>query len=497
MLAHRLASSRAALLWTAYLALAAILALPVLLVEVPLSSDTLNHLARIHVWAHIGSDPDLARLFRPRDVLVPYMGLDWLLTPLARVLPTLVVGRIALVLLLWGTVGAVVLLQRVFTGRIGFEPLLMGLVSYNSVLAWGFLNYALGVIGALLGLAAWHGLRRRPWLLRLAVFTAIATAMYLTHLLALGLYAAMLGAYEVFGRPKAWRTPVRDWVLLAAQFIPATLHWMHLALSSPGGHAEMDWIPAFKVLGLMSPFLFSGALDVASLGMVVFVGCVFQFVRLTHLGVLRWNRGLAAPAAAIMLLGLVVPTSAGGVFMGDMRLPVAAACMAVAALGVAPGARLLPLGALLAAGVLVQTGSAGVALLACDRQYSEFRAALQDLPRGAILLPVQEDAPAPGVRCNGMRVYDHMAQLVTIERSGYSPTFFSLATAMNVRAGLPRDWEPQFTKSVAPEMLLPGAYLLWMHLGNHTRPVPPGLALLHGGSFFDLFLIPGPPDPAR
>ena len=153
---------RTALLWTCYLALAAVLALPVLLIEVPLSSDILNHLARIHVWAHIGSDPDLARFFQFRDVLVPYMGLDWLLTPLARVLPTLVVGRIALVMLLWGTVGAVMVLQRVFNGRVGFEPLLMGLVSYNSVLAWGFLNYALGVIGALLGLAAWHGMRRRP-----------------------------------------------------------------------------------------------------------------------------------------------------------------------------------------------------------------------------------------------------------------------------------------------------------------------------------------------
>jgi len=498
ILARCRAIPRVHLLWIAYLTLAAVLAVPLLLVEVPLSSDTLNHLARIHVLAHIDSDPDLARFFQPRDVLVPYMGLDWLLTPLARVVPTLVAGRIAIVLLLWGTVGAVVALQRVFTGRVGFEPLLMGLVSYNSVLAWGFLNYALGVIGALLGLAAWHGLRRRPWLLRLGVFSAVATAMYFTHLLALGLYGIMLGAYEVFGRPKAWRTPLRDWVVLAAQFIPAILLWLHLAMPSPGGQTGALWHPLLKVLGLISPFLFSGAMGEPSFGMAVFAVSVFQVYRLTRMGVLHWNRALAAPAATVLLLGFAVPTWTAGVFLGDMRLPVAAAFLAAAALSVMPGAaaRLLPSGLLLALCIAVQTWSAGTALRACDRQYGELRAALQELPRGAILLPVQDDTPVSDGRCSRMRVYDHMAQLITVERSGYSPTFFSAATAMGVRDGLAQDWAVKYTNSFPSEALMPGGYLLWMHLGNHSHPAPPGLVLLHSGSFFDLFSIPGLPERA-
>ena len=82
-----------------------------------------------------------------------------MLTPLARVLPTLVAGRVFIVLLLWGMVGATAVVQRAFTGRVGFGPLLVGLVCYNGLLAWGFLNYLLGVVGALLGFAAWHALR--------------------------------------------------------------------------------------------------------------------------------------------------------------------------------------------------------------------------------------------------------------------------------------------------------------------------------------------------
>ncbi len=485
--------SRTAALWTAYLALAALLAAPLLLVEVPLGVDTLNHLARIHARVHIADDPDIARLFELRDVLVPYMGLDWLLTPLARVMPTLVVGRVATVLLLWGTVGAVVALQRAFAGRIGFEPLAMGLVSYNAVLAWGFLNYMLGVIGALLGLAAWHAMRERPWLLRLVLFTAVATALYFTHLLALALYGVMLGAYEVFGRPGAWRTPVRDWALLGAQFLPAALLWVQLAMPPPGGETGMSWLPAAKALALTSPFLFSGAAGGLDPGMAVFVGCVFLLVRLTRTGALRWDRRLAAPAAVLVLMGLVVPTRAFGVFFVDMRFPVIGAYLAAAAIRAAPGAtrRWLPLVLALTAAALVQAGSAGEAMRACDRQYGELRAALQMVPRGATLTAVQEtEAPAPGVPCTNLRVYDHMPQLITLERSGYSPDFFARVTAVTVRDGQPTDRDPWPAHLVTPDMLPPSGHLLWMHLGNHARPVPPGLTLLRGGSFFDLFSIP-------
>jgi len=422
------------------------------------------------------------------------MGLDWLLTPLARVMPTLVAGRVGIVLLLWGTVGAVVALQRAFTGRIGFEPLLMGLVSYNALLAWGFLNYILGVIGALLGLAAWHGMRERPWLLRLVVFTAVATAMYFVHLLALALYGAMLGAYEVFGRPRAWRTPAQDWLLLGAQFIPAALLWMQLAMPPLADEGGAQWSCVSKVLGLLSPFLFSGALGGPSLGSAVFGGCLFVLYYLTRTGVLRWNRALAASAAGLMLLALVLPYRVAGVFLDDARLPVAAAYLAVAAVGIVPGAgrRLLPWGALLVGAMLVQVGSAGAAMRACDGQYGELRAALQAVPRGDILVSAQEeDAPAPGVRCSVLRVYDHMAQLVTLERSGYSPTFFSRVTGVGVQSGVPEEEGLNFTKSVTPDVLLPGGYLLWIHLGNHDRPLPLGLTLLRSGSFFDLFSIAG------
>ena len=165
---------RGATLAAAYAVLAFLLAVPVLVAEVPLGGDTLNHLARIDVRAHIAGDADLARLFELRDDIMPDVGLNWTVTPLAQVVPTLVAGRIGTVQIRWGKMGAAVVLQRVFTGRIGAGSLLMGLVSNSTPLASSFLNSLVGLIGALLGLAAWHLMRDRAWLPRLAIVASDA-----------------------------------------------------------------------------------------------------------------------------------------------------------------------------------------------------------------------------------------------------------------------------------------------------------------------------------
>ncbi len=485
------AGGRTAWLWLAYLALALVLGAPMIGVDVPLGVDTLNHLARAHVRAHLADDPDLARLFALRDGLVPYMGLDWMLDPLTRVLPTLDAGRAATVLLVWGLVGAAVVLQRAVTGRVGAGPLLAGLAGWNALMAWGLLGYVVGVIGALLGLAAWHAMRDRPRLLRLAMFTAAATALYFVQLLGLALYGVLIGFYEAFGRPRAWRTPARDWLLLGAQFVPAGMLWLQLARSLPDGDGGMAWPLAAKAAALLSPVLFAGANGGFDPGVLLVVPCLLVLVRLTRTGALRWDRRLAAPAAALMAFSMAVPTQAFDMTLLDLRFPTVAAVLAAASVQAAPGAgrRLAPLGALLALALLAQAGSAGSEMRACSGQYAELRAALQAVPRGAVLGAVLEyEHPEPAIPCTSLPIYLHMPQLVTLDRSGISQDYFSRLKSVAAREGLLADVEPWRAHLVTRDTLTPGGHLLWMHLG-HRRPVPAGLALLRNGSFFDLYEI--------
>lgn len=484
---------RTAALYSAYLALALLLALPMMLVEIPMGVDTLNHLARIHIQAHIGGDADLARLFEVQGGLIPYMGFDWLLVPMARVMPTLVAGRVFVVLLLWATVGGVVLLQRVFTGRVGFEPLLAGLVSYNALMAWGFLPYLLGAAGAMYGLAAWHGLRQRPWAVRLLLAAAVATSLYFAHLLALVVYGAMLGAYEVFGRPQAWRTPMRDWALLGLQFGPAAALW--LSLPAPlqlGAQPGLAWLLNIKGFLLSSPFVFSVAGPEAGLELLTAVLCLALLLHLSRAGLVRWTRALAAPAIALAVLGVIAPGQMVGALLVDLRFPTSAACLALAALRASAGSgwRLLPAGLAAAAFFLVQIGSAATEMQGCDRQFGEVREALATVPRGAVLTAVlEEEHPAPGVPCSHPLSYFHVSQLVTLERSGYSPDFFAYLKPVSVRNGLLADAKPLDAASLTSAELPLSGYILWMHFGNRARPVPPGLATLHRGSFFDIYAV--------
>ena len=80
-----------------------------------------------------------------------------------------------------------------------------------------------------------------------------------------------------------------------------------------------------------------------------------------------------------------------------------------------------------------------------------------------------------------------MAQFMTLDRSGYSSDFFAQVTPVAVRDGRATDAAPIRTHLLTPDMLPRHGYVLWMHFGNHDRPVPPGLSPLREGSFFTLY----------
>ena len=473
-----------------YAAMAALLAIPILAAEVPLGVDVLNHLARIHVRAHIGSDPDLARMFEVRTVVVPYLGMDLLLTPLARVLPIMLVGRIYILALVWGLVGAVVVLQRTFTSRIGLGPAAVGLVAYNGLIAWGLINYVLGLILALLTFAAWHSQHGRPWPIRLVLFATAATGLYLTHLLAFALYGILVVSYEFLGSVRPWRMPLRDWVVLAGQAVPGLLLWVMVSPTMSGSDVATYYSPAAKALAVESPFLFRGAaaggLDS---GLVAFVFCAAALYVGVRRGWATWNRQLTGPMLVLLALTAVLPTRMLGVFLVDYRFPVAAVCLAFAGLRLASSMlpRAIPFAAALALLMVMRVADTSVLVHDCDGQYAELRDALAALPRGAELTTVLERAePAPGAACTTLPIYEHISQLVTIDRSGYAPDFFARVTSVAVRGGRPTDTDPVSAGAfmAAPET----GYVLWIHLGR-PRSIPPGLQLLRHGSFFDLWAV--------
>ena len=464
-----------------YAALLLALAWPVLAVDVPVGVDTLAHIARIYVRAHVGTDPDLARLFAVQSTLLPYLGLDWLLTPPAGLMSPLLLVRILTILLVWGTVGATAVLARVITGRVGPEPLAAGLIAWNGAIAWGFLNYVLGHILAVLALALWHAARDRPALWRAAVFTSVCAGLYLTHLLALAVYGGLVVIYALVYRRDG---RVAGLAVLVGQFVPAAALMAWAAPPVPQGSLGVLYNLPTSVIGAASPVLFRGASGGGDAGYLVLLAAAILAWTLFRRGHLTWHRPLIIMAGIIYAIALAIPVAAVGISWLNLRLPLVAVCLAIAAMRF-HGPPVWT--AVLAGLVLVRIASVTGTMDACAPHYAELRQAMAVLPRGAVLVPVLERTSTP-LRCTALPVYEHIGNLVTLERSGISTDLFTRTMSVHTR-GAPADRKAVELADARPADL--GRHTLWMHLGGPRR-LPEGAEILIAGSFFDLLRINQP-----
>jgi len=207
------------------------------------------------------------------------------------------------------------------------------------------------------------------------------------------------------------RTPLRDWLVLAGQAVPALILWGALAQMPGSAFAPEYRFPAAPLLALESPFLFRGATGGIDTGVLATIFCIMALYLAVRNGWLTWPRTLAGPALVLLVLALALPFSAFGVAFIDYRFSVAAACLALAGLRLTPPALkfALPLAAVVTLLTVVHVVDVAVLMHRCDGQYAELRSALASLPRGAVLTTVEERTePAPGATCTALPIYEHM-----------------------------------------------------------------------------------------
>jgi hypothetical protein len=92
---------------------------------------------------------------------------------------------------------ATAVLHRVLHGRVGFWPLCSLLFVYNAALYWGFLDFLFGLGVALLGFSGWVASERWHTITRVAVFSVVASLVFMLHLFALGIYGLLVVSYEL------------------------------------------------------------------------------------------------------------------------------------------------------------------------------------------------------------------------------------------------------------------------------------------------------------
>jgi hypothetical protein len=106
-------------------------------------------------------------------------------------------GRLFIGLTMVLPVIATAVLHRVLHGRVGFWPLCSLLFVYNAALYWGFLDFLFGLGVALLGFSGWVASERWHTITRVAVFSVVASLVFMLHLFALGIYGLLVVSYEL------------------------------------------------------------------------------------------------------------------------------------------------------------------------------------------------------------------------------------------------------------------------------------------------------------
>lgn len=409
-----------ALAWT-FLALLAITLAPFALVSPLPLSDYPNHVARMHIIAHLSESADLAKHYLVHWEFIPNLAMD-LLAPL--LIPALSAEQASLVfaaLAMFLMASGAIVLHRELYGRWSLLPFASFLFLYNRHFLWGFLNYLFSVGLALWILAAHIHLRQRGALLRILLFSALSTALLISHLHAFASYAILVGGYEV---SIAWRhRKERPWPMLlvaAAQFVlPAVLF---LSLSSTTDRAgEIKWsAPIDKLYGLLDMVNnYSLPLDVATF--LILAGLVGIGLLTRRLSI---HRDLRLPLALLFVIYLCLPRLMFASFGADRRLLVMVALAAVAALQVRIDTARMR-GMLIAGLSLLFLGRMAVISvnwINAEKVYQPILASIEQLPHGARVAVICGGDNFPYLANPPL---DHVPNMAVITRDAYLNTLFA------------------------------------------------------------------------
>ena len=502
-------------------AIAAILA-PMVIATYPPLVDYPNHLARIHVLATLGDNPLLQEKFVENWVLLPNLGMDALLVPLARILPIYPLGKLFVVVSMLLFIAGTYTLRWVLWGRIGLWPAIVLLAVYNHSFAWGFLNYVFGLGLALFAVAAWIGLRDRwRWQVRVPLFALVALGLFFCHMFALGVYALVIGGFEL-GRSLSQRDRplhrhLTDWAIGGAQFILPVGLWFATAVGSSAGVTEYGSLGT-KFSSLVSMVFF----HIKGVGVATLIFLVVLIIGGLITKSFRLDQRMKVPMIVLSIAALAMPEWLFSSWGADLRIAPALAAFAAASLQFERRKRLFSdVVVVIAASFIAMRVYSMIGIVReHDAQIAELRAAFaQALPKGTRLLAARDFPHGEERRKRFWRVYYNTAAYAVIDRSVYLPILFTDPEKQplvahpryryfntpygnpvpdhDLRRGADRLWAGRMFARTDPH----GRHYYWAHWPSfydyvvvfwterRGNPVPRHLSLVKSGSFFDIYRV--------
>ncbi|MEI9929119.1 MAG: hypothetical protein WDM89_00770 [Rhizomicrobium sp.] len=500
--------------WGAAVAcVAALMVMPLWLVQAPPMPDYPAHLASYYLIATSAKAPAVTTFYSIHWAWIPNLAGEILVPLLSTIAGLEMATRLFITtgVVMW-VVGPA-LIHRALHKRFNVTALIAALFAYNANFTWGFLNYYFAMGAALCLLAAWIATDGRRTALHLAGFALAITAIYFSHIFAAATLFLLIACFELDGviRTFSVREVFHRCIAVVVPFVPAGLAFLFLKPKGSGGALEFNLLdraldrleaalqlsydnPSYVLLALLAILLLTGLWR----GWIVI------------------HRRMWIALGTLGVLTMFAPEWAMGGWGVDLRLPAVLGALIFASLEFrleprATWALTVATTAVLLCNVIYLAQE----WTAYDTQWREFRDAARTLKPGTKLLTVL-DGDAIGFRSD--QPYWHMAEYAIVDPGAFTPLLFTThdqhivqlnpayqsIAASSAQQGSPPDIdelndlatsqidEDEDIRDVFPYLMRFQCHYdvaVVIHLDGPRAQIPPMLKLRHVGSFFSLYDI--------
>jgi hypothetical protein len=450
------------------LALPLIAALPLLLPSLPPLIDLPGHMGRYRIALDLAQSPTLQTFYEFRWALVPNLGADLLVVPLAVLFGLEPAVKIVALLIPALTMAGFIWVAKEAHGRVPASVLLAAPLIYSFPFLYGFLNFTLSVAFAFLALALWMRLGRLGrWKLRAALFVPIALAVWVSHAFGWGMLGLLAFSAELArgldrGRrlPEAALRAGLHMLPLAVPLVPM-LVWQGQTPANAHDWFNLPW----KLLALL--WVLRDRWQGFDVATILF---------LVTLLVLAWRdkrveaaRPLAVGALILFAVFLLLPRLfLGGAHNDNRLLPYAIAVALLALRPSAAASRRFAAGFAVAALLffVVRMGGVGASAFLYGRSFDAEAAAIERLPKGARV------AAFVNIGCFNewqRPRLDHLPSLAIVRREAFTNDQWTVAGSHLLKVKRPYEAYTDPSQMVAePECR---EHLL----GKSLAELPPGL----------------------
>ena len=388
---------------------------PIWIVKYPGMVDYPNHLARCYILAHYYDNP----VWQQRYVLdhspLPNLAIDLIVTPLLRILPLIVAGKVFLSLAAALYVLGCSAVGRAVIGKPNWLALVCAFTFYNSPLLFGFVNYVFGIGVFLCAFAFWLRVRNAMTPLRFFLCCLLSLAAYFAHLssvVILGVACCTIALLD-FVRDRKIRSLIVKLIWLASPIL-----LMAGFLKSSGQVGSIAWRTLTgKLLSLLAP------VRSYSLAMDLGVAVVLLFCALPLLKGSKVHSAAAVTGLVFFILYAATPFAlftASGV---DLRYVVPGFLLLV--LSIEPRWRSWQKAAITVAlaAMVIHTGGITANWLNISHRSEQVLAMGQVLPAGARVYALESENGLSTKRDSG---FIHIIEFWTISHNADISTLFAL-----------------------------------------------------------------------